>query len=1025
MKLIFILLIFSTTLCNADDFWKDATGVVASAEIYRLEVDSKGTVYSVSNAKLNRSIDGGDNWSEIPFESPIVFFSSLIKCDNEDNLVIFNSQGIYILESGADTARFALGEPAISEIIAVTKDNEIICSNHSEAVFVLNKTRTKLTEINLTKEYHPDLADINFHYDDNYGIIKILEFRWRSKKRNPIAYHTLDYGKTWQQFDYLPNSDIKFKALIILDSDRWLYLPEGDYSKWTLWNISKGQSIEISEEIIKDRWYNPFSINDIIYIRTDTTLYKSIDNGLSWTPFSINYFNNGVRRNDVGAFAMDNQYNIYIGNRKREFKKYSEENKLWTDINLETENIGIENIGFKNGFKKVSDKLFISDKSQFIFHSKDKGHTWDRIPLFKNGISDFDVNSKGQIIVATSDRLYYSSDFGENWNEVDTNIVKWYSSPNKVRIFEDGSIILTNENEYYHTRLYMENIKSKALTISQSVNSVVQISDGTHFGINSTGAFLANNDFSEFEYIDSTIRDKYPKNLYMSSFAVASNGNVYLVTSKGLFVAPGFVDDWTLVENPGVITSVSIDDNDYIYLLIHVSLGKDSIIYSDDNAKTWRSIGVYSGASFLAFGDGDLVISQGNVRYAKIPQTEYLYVEAKVEQDVWFDADGLISFQVKNEDNIGIESASIIIYKPWLNESDTLITDKDGIVKLEIDKKAFNSNVNTIKQIYYCAKKEGYQTTGIQSQNIFYKSNSKELTLTHINSYYPINFDKHYYLCTVDTTVSYEMVIYDTDGNVVKGTFKVENLLLKVNESFVQNDEDFATYSFNIPNDTPLGMYKLSFSANSLSNNKPTSIYETYIIVTDSIPIKYFGLGYEPYPTELISPVDDSIVGINPTLEWYRVQYADAYLLRVSKTKIFPNYYSELVFNKLVYNNSIVLEGLEDNTTYYWKVASQHGYTEYDYNMTDVWSFTTSNISDIESEYKDNILVSPNPFTDKIIVSGKFKFVELHDMKGNVLYRNSFDSINSYEYDLNTSELPSGTYFIVIDKKSYKVVKTQ
>ena len=48
----------------------------------------------------------------------------------------------------------------------------------------------------------------------------------------------------------------------------------------------------------------------------------------------------------------------------------------------------------------------------------------------------------------------------------------------------------------------------------------------------------------------------------MSSVAVAINGNVYLVTSKGLVVAPGFVDDCTFVENPGVITSVSIDDND-------------------------------------------------------------------------------------------------------------------------------------------------------------------------------------------------------------------------------------------------------------------------------------------------------------------------------------------------------------------------------------------------------------------------------------------------------------------------------
>lgn len=218
-----------------------------------------------------------------------------------------------------------------------------------------------------------------------------------------------------------------------------------------------------------------------------------------------------------------------------------------------------------------------------------------------------------------------------------------------------------------------------------------------------------------------------------------------------------------------------------------------------------------------------------------------------------------------------------------------------------------------------------------------------------------------------DTTVTYEMVIYDTDGKVVKGKFKVVNNLLNVNESFEQIDDDFATYSFNIPNDTPLGMYKLSFSAKSFSNNKSTSLYETFIIVTDTIPDKYFGLGYEPYPTELISPVDDSIVGINPILKWYRVQYVDSYILQVSKDKTFP--YNEIVYKERIDSTSVVLEGLENNTTYFWKVSTQVGFSEYENYFNAPWSFTTSNISGVENEIRNNILVSPNPFTDKVTVS--------------------------------------------------------
>jgi|GEM_PF-2256462 len=1013
LTILLYILLFNISLCNADDFWKDATGAVSPAEIRSLEVDSKGTIYSISNSKLNRSVDEGVNWEEIKIETSNIFSNSegYIKCDNEDNLVIFSGQGIFILEPESDTARFAIGATNISIIIAVTKENEIICSNYSGALFVLNRARTELTEINLTKEYHPDLADIHFQYDNNYGVIKILEFRWRIKERSPIAYHTLDYGKTWQLLEFLPNSDIKFKDLRILDSKYWLFLPENAYNQWQLWDISNKQRIEISEEIIDDGRFIAYSRDGKHYLRNNINLYKYSVTNTKWNQYfadSLNLFGSF----NVWGFAIDNNDNIYVGDTDKRFMKYSEKNEFWSEIDLET------NVNISNGFKKVGSDLFASDNNKYIFRSSDKGQTWDRILFPKiDYYSDYDININGEIIALGRNKIFYSSNFGDNWIEVDTNVIKPKNYPNKVRIFDDSSIYLNG--------FYMKNINSNPVRINLAIDKVVRLSDGRNFGISSNNIFLANNDFSKIEFIDSTIRELFPKYINFISFAHGANDSIYLATSRGLFVSPGIVDKWTFVDFTRLVSSVSIDDNDIIYLTIPVSTSRDSIIYSDDNAKTWKTIGISNAFSFLAFGDGDLVISHGRISYAKVDQEEYMYVETKVEQDVWYDTDGLTSYKVKDKDNIGVESASIIVYKPWINKFDTLTTDNDGLAKLVIEREHINSNVNTNKQLNVWAKKDGFKTTNSLSQNIFYNAESKDLTLTHINSYYPINFDKHYYLCTVDSTVNYEMVIYDTDGNVVKGKFEVENHLLGVNDSFEQKDDDFATYNFNIPKDTPLGMYKLSFSAEAISNNKSTALYETFVIVTDTIPDKYFGLGYEPYPTELISPVDDSIVGINPTLEWYRVQYADAYLLRVSKTKIFPNYYSELVFNKLVYNNSIVLEGLEDNTTYYWKVASQHGYTEYDYNMTDVWSFTTSNISGIESEYKDNILVSPNPFTDKITVSGEFRYVELHDMKGNILYRKSFDRISTHEYELNTSELASGTYFIVIDSKPYKIVKTR
>lgn len=831
MKYLVCLLLIISSSSYAENIWKEAKGIVAPSAVTHLAIDTKNTVYAASFGNLYRSLDGGDSWSLITIDNSIVFSETIrgLKCDKEDNLVIFNNFGISILKPNSDTSVVSFWSTNISEIIAITIDNEIICTTETGSIYKSNESRTNWSEINLTKESNPGGETKSIHYDDEYGIIKVYSIQASYYDEDDIntAYYTTDFGKTWLLMKYLPNSNITFRDIKVIDSKHWLYLPEGQESNWTLWDITNGKSQDIDEEKT-DLLFNVISHNNNIYLVNYTTLHISSDNGLTWTDFSLNVFENfNVRFTD--AFAIDSLNNYYLGTRYHRIMKYSDKNGTWTNLEIDLET----NVDIRNGFKYVDNILYATDNWQYIYHSKDNGKNWDRIPYPRVTYSDdFDINTKGEIIIADGRKLQYSSDFGKNWVEVDSTIAYnfgYIGGRVEVHIFEDGSIYSSGGQSYF-----LEDINTKSSSSTIGITNAKRLSDGTHFGLRSGRVVIANSDFSDYEFIDNTIKDIFGGIMKANSYAVSKDGSVYLATSKGLLVAPGFIDDWKFVDFPQGLYSVSIDDNDYIYLRFFDEYeNKDSVIYSKDNAETWhpiykQTIGSTM-SSFLGFGDGNLVLKDHKVRYAKVPTEESLTLKSKIEQEVWDETNGVINFTVSTLDGVLLESAAVIIYKSWVNGYDTLTTNSDGIARLEVPSGLFNSNVDTSHEFYFWTTKEGFQTSKIYTQILEYNSQVEERKLFHINS------NNKYHICKPDSTIDYDMSISDSKDNIIKGKFKVENFLINKTEEFENVSEDFATYSFKIPSDTPLGMYKLSFQGVTVVGNRTTSLFETYLIVTDTI----------------------------------------------------------------------------------------------------------------------------------------------------------------------------------------------
>ncbi|MDC1068436.1 M12 family metallo-peptidase [Candidatus Kapabacteria bacterium] len=194
----------------------------------------------------------------------------------------------------------------------------------------------------------------------------------------------------------------------------------------------------------------------------------------------------------------------------------------------------------------------------------------------------------------------------------------------------------------------------------------------------------------------------------------------------------------------------------------------------------------------------------------------------------------------------------------------------------------------------------------------------------------------------------------------------------------------------------------------SINENGNSAWSETWSFTTENIPAP-----------ALITPANNAIeIELNSTISWESLGDDVNYQLQLSDDEAFAN----MLMDSSLTTSEIDAE-LESDKTYYWKVQSSTNTSTSQWS--EVYKFTTITNTGIGIDAHDDLVISPNPFGDNISISGTFKSIELHDLNGNVLHSKHYDISNKYTYTLDATELPSGTYFVVIDNISYKIIKAQ
>jgi hypothetical protein len=210
-------------------------------------------------------------------------------------------------------------------------------------------------------------------------------------------------------------------------------------------------------------------------------------------------------------------------------------------------------------------------------------------------------------------------------------------------------------------------------------------------------------------------------------------------------------------------------------------------------------------------------------------------------------------------------------------------------------------------------------------------------------------------------------------------------------------------------------------------NVKPTSIYTDNSILfagsssNDANYAKFFHVttsGIFRAPS-LFLPLNQEIgVNINPTLYLHSQFFIHQYSNFQFQLSIDSNFTNLLIDVAGVIADSLNVNGLADNTTYFWRVKG-FGADTTSTPWSEVYSFTTGIFSGLHDEESPMIEIYPNPFSESAFIhlnkSSAFKMREIcvYNAEGRLISNLSSHNFNG-QYLWETSNLEDGLYFIRI-----------
>lgn len=814
LLLLFSILAFTSTT-RAQEAWRESTISGIPTDVWSISA-SKNTLYASSWNSMFQSSDGGSSWKRIVLEHETLpkeeIFVGKYKSDPNGTFYFYSDKSLYRLTYGSDTAQLLLSFDTYafrSSSLSLSSDGKTIVLYNSQEIWVSHDYGAGWKQIELYDEEKLDLELQSVTYDEKYGIIKNYSPKMNlySAETSYHVFYTNNDGLVWYQIDTIPGTSIPIeKSIEVVDSSLWIV--DGN-----TYNFRTKRYNSLS-----DKKYRHFCKTPSGYvIATDSSLWYSDDDGDTWSQMKTKIFDE-LRYGWVDAFYADSAGTLYAGSRYGIIKKSTDNGLTWTSFPFTTSR---EQQFFV--VKNTLNQVHAFDCWFNRYSSSDYGASWSAIPFSTQPdyVKEYDINSKGEIVYMTN-KINYSPDNGITWSTLST-VIGSSSSPSNskiVQIFDNSEII------FLGTRYSRRDKKFNKLDVHAT--NLTLLKNGKYLSFNGANLYLINNELTTEEQIDLSIEAKIGNYSTKKCYTVSNSQSVYVGTEKGLFKSPGASDNFTLIAFPDQsVDQIFVDDNGYLYVRSGTAL-----YTSKNDGKSWLSINLNLGTESIqdiyAFGDCKIIAKSNAIYYIDLKDAKFLTLtDSILGKDLFFNDTLTYTCTVRDNNNLPVASAGVVLYNSITNSFDTVMTDSKGMAVRTISMSYYNQNLRQPMQFLSYAFKSGFYQSSIQTQNITYHSEKKNLRCTSPN----------YVIAAPGSQAGIPVALSIVPAPGVlftKGVLYIRNEYKGVTDTIPYDGIGEYTYAFDIAPNAKFGIYKLVITGKN-EQNELTTARAAYVIISDSI----------------------------------------------------------------------------------------------------------------------------------------------------------------------------------------------
>lgn len=708
-----------------------------------------------------------------------------------------------------------------------------------------------------------------------------------------------------------------------------------------------------------------------IYDSTTRALYSSADNGLTWSYLS----------DEGGEYATALSSGEIFQTNGAHLQRSDDNGLTWERVDIfEPPNfLQVEHLS------SFDQELYILGY-RGLYYSSDIGETWTEIDSARfhdTHLFTLFAKSADTLIVQSFNSFYFSTNAGAEWQTLNNGInveilghVKFYSHNYLI-------YMATRLGLYYFDELTWSWQIYNAALEGTTIKSVEFVSDKILCG---TAQNMYRLDRTSINESGTGMMESFPRKILFNN-----SGDLYYNTEIGFFKRKAFSKEWSQLD-PDIFcygaSNFTVNDS------MIVAQGCESIYYaSEDEGETWVEKGFFNGIAIgmVAANQGNRILICRSQLFSSNFVDEYWYTDNFGES--W------VQGPYYNNDLRNIGSEMVI------TNGDRIFTTFSDLQSNDLGVFHYSATNMNFSQLNVELTDYSNIKLGVDNFENVLAGNSQGLLYNNlsINSWHPLKEDF--------TAIKDIQFSSDNQLAVVNG----KSLWLLVENDIWEN----------IGHQIPAGVELCYFdSENYLYAANPYG--ELYV---SQQPFSFNPAPRIPQP---VSPENNAkIVDSTVVFKWNRsYPYVMYYQLELSKTTEFEN---PEIFQ--VFSDSLEYVNPDSSIDYFWRIKSINLAGESEFSEVRSFSFAgplVLNITQV-SEFKleQNY---PNPFNPKTRIVYQLKkdsmvSLEVIDIKGErvELLTEEFQRMGEHSVTFDGSKLSSGVYLyrLQVSDENGKIIYTQ